>query len=109
MRVTGTNTIDRSEIASALGFESWEEALPLLYRDHSISAIADLTGLCFRSVRIDMEKMGIKARSRGGKNSKLRPESISGQARKAGLCPIKVHGWMKRHGYSLLQAMESVR
>lgn len=48
MRTTGANGIDREEIANWMGFESWEEFLPLIYRDHSISAIADLTGLCRR-------------------------------------------------------------
>lgn len=109
MRTTGANTIDRSAIAESLGFSSWEEALPLLYRDHSISAIADLTGLCLRSVRLDMDKMGISARGRGGKNSKLRPESISGKARAAGVCPFRVHAWMNRRGYSLNQALEASR
>lgn len=109
MRPVGRPRIDRQEIASSLGFASWPECLRLLCRDCSMSAISELTGLCRRSVRLDMEKMGVKARSRGGKNSKPRPESISGQARKAGLCPFKVHGWMKRRGYSLHQAMEAAR
>jgi hypothetical protein len=109
MRTIGAPAIDRAEIAGALGWPTWEGCLMDIYAGCSISAIADLTGLCRTSIRRDLAKLGIAVRGRGGPNSKKRPESISGQARAAGLDPRRVHGWMHRHGYSLGKAMEAAR
>ncbi len=90
MRTTGANTIDRAGIAEALGFSSWETMLPLLYRDHSLATIADLTGLAVSSVKNDLVKFGVQLRQRGGRNSKKRPDTISGMARAAGIEPSVV-------------------
>lgn len=109
MRTTGANTIDRSAIAESLGFSSWEEALPLIYRNHSLSAIEGLTGVSIGTLSRDLVAMGVRLRGRGGKNSRKRPESISGKARAAGVCPFRVHAWMSRRGYSFNKAVEAAR
>lgn len=109
MRTGGIKTIDRQGIAKALGWESWEAMLPLLYRDHALSAMEDLLGVSIGQLSRDLTAMGVRLRTRGGRNSKRRPESVSGQARAAGVSECKVHGWMKRRGYSINQAIEAAR
>lgn len=58
----------RRDIASSLGFSSWSEMLPLLYRDHSSQAIASLVGFDDQTIRRDLKKMGVQIRGRGGAN-----------------------------------------
>lgn len=68
MNGRGRPRIDRQEIAEALGFSCWESMLSLLYRGCSLLAISDLTGLAIGSLTTDLQKLGVKLRSRGGSN-----------------------------------------
>jgi len=46
----------------------WGEVLTLLYRDHSIIAIAGIFGVAPRVIQMDLKEFGIETRGKGGAN-----------------------------------------
>jgi len=104
--------IDREDIASYLGSETWIELITRLYSEMGTTKIGTYLGVFTRLIASDLKRAGVKMRGIGGPNYHGIPVTangvtypgISSAARAYGLPPDLVHGRVQR-GIPLEQAL----